>query len=59
MKIVLNTETDELEVVITLEELEKLAGEVFYSCETGEPMFMEGPASEKMMQEIMEGISNV
>ncbi len=59
MKVVLNHKTRNIEVIISEEDFQKLAEEIYYSCETGEPMYMEGPASEKMMQEIMEGLSHV
>ena len=59
MKVVLNPKTRNIEVIISEEDFQKLAEEIYYSCETGEPMYMEGPASEKMMQEIMEGLSHV
>ena len=59
MKVVLNYKNRNIEVIISEEEFQKLAEEIYYSCETGEPLYMEGPASEKMMQEIMEGLSHV
>ena len=59
MKVVVNHKTNDIEVIVSEDEFKKLAEEIYYSCETGEPLFMEGPASAKMMQDIMEGFSNV